>query len=330
MAYFRSFPQLGATGIAISPTTATVPIKGVLVFDVTVTPSGSSDEGNYTVTSSNTSILTVTKSGMKVYAYGIALGSATITVSLNGHTATANTTVDYVGSYFVFNNNKYYYDFVLVDKTASTTGIATVIQRYTYSGFTGQWGGSYSNFDDSNASFRTTINSYINANFSTQLKNNLQSSTKHAVKGSGSTFSEYSLSDRFFLPSEYETWDGITIKPNTDSRITYFNRNNRFGEIISGDTVTQQLSRSVSSDNDITKRKPLVFTKTYPNYAFVEFTSTIPLRPYFFLSNALHVRDEANSDGSYSIDWTGQSSKTIYNLNTGTIIRDDSGTGRTG
>lgn len=329
MAYFRSYPQLGATGIAISPTSATVPIKGVLVFNVTVTPSGSPDEGNYTVTSSNTSVLTVVKSGMKVYAYGVALGSATITVSLNGHTATASTTVDYVGSYFVFNNNKYYYDFVVIK--VPNSGLATVIQRYTYTGLKGTWGATQTNFDDRTASYRTTIQNYINANFSTNLKNALQQTYDYVCKGTSSSISTDSYSAKFFLPTDYESGNYGTTVPNTGSTIPYLNRNTRIGEFISGDsTITQQLSRSVYRTSNLSQRSAFAFMKTSPYYAYVGFDATLPLRPYFFLDLNLHVRDEANSDGSYSIDWTGQSTKLLKNLTTGTIIRDDSGTGRTG
>lgn len=330
MAYFRSFIQTGATGISISQNPYVVPYKGTVPFLVTVTPSDSWDVNNYTVTSSNTSVLTVTKMGMLVYAYGVSVGSATITVSLNGHTSSASVSVDYNGSYFVFNNNKYYYDMAVAYKY---TNEATVIQRYVYTGLQGSWNGTQSSFDDRTAGFRTVIQSYINANFSTNLKNTIKSHERHVnyTNSSGSSVLSYMYNAKFFLPTEYELYNrsGSSTLPQESE---FLNKINKFGEVISGDsTVTKFLSRSVGSDGPyVTNRHAIAILNASPYYSYEDFDATLPLRPYYLVNNTVHVSDIVNPDGTYSIDWNNRSSKTINDLTEGTFIRDDSGTGRTG
>lgn len=84
------------TSITIKPTAQSLNVGNSCTFTVTCKPDKAQDKENYTVTCSDTSKVTVVKSGMNVIATAVGAGDATITVSNNGHSATAMITTQLI------------------------------------------------------------------------------------------------------------------------------------------------------------------------------------------------------------------------------------------
>ena len=86
---WRNYTPPVTTSISIKPTAQSLNVGNSCTFSVICKPDKAQDKENYTVTSSDTSKVTVVKDGMNVVATALEAGSATITVSNNGHSATA-------------------------------------------------------------------------------------------------------------------------------------------------------------------------------------------------------------------------------------------------
>ena len=76
--------------INISPSAQIINLYESYTFTVTCKPDNAEDKADFTVSSSDTSIVSVVKDGMNIIATAVGTGNASITVSINGHTATAN------------------------------------------------------------------------------------------------------------------------------------------------------------------------------------------------------------------------------------------------
>ena len=79
------------TGIAVAPTTATLSLSGTTTQQLTATLSPSGATGTITYTSSDDTVASVSSAGLVT---AVAAGSATITASCNGKTATCAVTVE--------------------------------------------------------------------------------------------------------------------------------------------------------------------------------------------------------------------------------------------
>lgn len=79
--------------ITIKPDAKILILGESATFEVSTTPANAEDRNTYTVTSSDTSVVTVTKNGMKFTATSVGEGDATITVSIGSVSATVNVQV---------------------------------------------------------------------------------------------------------------------------------------------------------------------------------------------------------------------------------------------
>jgi uncharacterized protein YjdB len=85
---------VGVTGVSISPSSASVNVSGTQQLNASITPSNASNT-NVTWSSSNTSVATVNSSGLVT---GVAVGTATITVTTQDGSKTANCTITVVSN----------------------------------------------------------------------------------------------------------------------------------------------------------------------------------------------------------------------------------------
>lgn len=315
--------------VTISPASFSVGKNETKQLSIVIIPS----DLTYTVVweSSDTAIAIVDSNGTVT---GVSGGSFTISakVQCKGKIYEITSTGNVVsGTFFEYGGNSYYYDFVYLGSNIDGNGLATVISRYVTDGLRGRWMDGGFDYIDANAAYRNTIQSFINSNFSNELKNSLQNATK-TVMGWDDTkgISATSLSAKYFLLSANEIGlSSIYITPKLDGNpYSYLIGNNARidGEVLSvrGYEANYQLLRnrwyqSQSLGNGMTG---------YKNGAVhgIGVSQDEFLRPLFFISTSQMVKAKANSDGSYSIDWTNTSGKPLGSLPVGTIIRDDSGT----
>lgn len=247
------------------------------------------------------------------------------------------------GSYWSINGGTHYYDLVYLGSNLDGSGKSTLIARYVTDSLVGAFKTSspynISAWYDANAQFRTAIQTFIDANFSQDLLGALQSVSKVVLVGvrNGTTLDTTSLTAKFFLPAMNEAGVSSTdypdIKP-TLGTVSYsyltpsFAR--RYGEEMGVTNTNGVLSRSHYGNYNSMSQCVFKTNQDYNTVTMGIGNANCLLRPLFFLNSSTKVSANANSDGSYSIDWTGISTKTLSSLTEGTIIRDDSGTGRIG
>ena len=81
--------DIPVTGVSVSPTSATISVNGTQQLSATVSPSDATNK-SVTWTSSNTSVATVSSSGLVT---GVSAGNATITVKTNDGNKTATSSI---------------------------------------------------------------------------------------------------------------------------------------------------------------------------------------------------------------------------------------------
>lgn len=278
--------------------------------------------------SSNTSCATVSDNGLvTLVGRGEATISATITephFSDNTFTVSCSVSVT-AGSYFVYEGTNYPCDMIYLGSNLDGTGKSTLLFRYMTKSLMGKW----NSFDDSTQPYRTVISNFVNKNFSTDLKGALQSATKVVLSGQKGT-STKNLTAKFFLPSRGElNNDSPNYRPKLGNvTYSYFDTDEkRVGSVTERIGASNPYSRSCGWYEGQTYPELLIMMGATGG---VPLKYQVTLRPLFFLLSSLHVYDTPNGDGSYSIDWSGESNTTLANLTVGTIIRDDTGAGRIG
>ncbi len=325
--------QPSIQSVTITPSKFGVGIGETVQLSVSVIP----NDIQYTVawSSSDASIGTVASDGTVTGVFGGEFTiTATITYKGKTYTATAVGAV-LAGSFFEFDNNSYYYDLVYLGSNLDGNGLATLIGRYATDALKGGWRGSGSlEYTDANAAYRTSIQTFIDSNFSTNLKGALQNATKVVLlddlyKGVTTT----NLTAKYFLLAANEVGLGsVYIKPSPLGGVIYSyllgNASRIDGDILQEDPEYPETQRFRDRWQQVISGHSNLASGGEHNGAMemIGVSQNAPLRPLFFLNSSLMVRANANADGSYSIDWTGKSGKALGSLPVGTIIRDDSGT----
>jgi len=92
--WYNYDPVIHVSSIEISPKTQNITIGESKTFVVTCLPDNAEEKNDWVVRSSNTSVLTVSKSGDNVIATAVGVGNATISVSVYNSSATASVTVE--------------------------------------------------------------------------------------------------------------------------------------------------------------------------------------------------------------------------------------------
>lgn len=92
--WYNYDPVIHVSSISISPSSASIKVGETKTFTVTCLPTNAEDVNDWIVTSSNTSIMTVVKSGTTVIATAVGVGTATINVSVYNSSASASLTVE--------------------------------------------------------------------------------------------------------------------------------------------------------------------------------------------------------------------------------------------
>ena len=332
--------------INITPSSITVSETGDYVFTVSMFPQSAESE-NYTYSLNGaTSAITASKNGMNITLSisELELQNITLTVSYKGKTGTANIKIG-AGTWFIFKNNFYYYDFMYLGSDLDATGVSTVLGRKMFDNymanmdetkreFVGTFGINGTWSDDSlgeNSEYMTDIQNFVNKHFSTNLQNNLQSVTKWMMKG----FSErYQYTSKFFLPSKDEVvswspshYNFVDLKTTTYDYI--YNNVHWCNEILGNEEKVVVLTRSIVHHRTYggDYRYSPVTIETYPNRMNGNLNANgwkvrLELRPLFFLSNSLKVKPCSEEGIDYQIDWTGQSSTTLSSIPVGSIVAD--------
>lgn len=316
--------------VSIVPSQFSVGIGETIQLSINIVP----DDIDYTVTWSctDTSKATVDSNGQVT---GVSGGDFTIiaNITYQGKSVDATAVGSVIaGTVFAFNNSSYYYDFVYLGSNLDGNGLATVIGRYATDAFLGMWMSGSLNYVDAEASFRTSIQNFIDSNFTTQMSNALQNATKKAMVSSITEgIKAGDLTAKYFLLDAQEV--GLYspyIRPSLESPVVYSYLSGNSSRI-KGDELSDTYHQILLRDRYFTSRSGGMSVNAV---ASIKDGSTIYemgvgqnefLRPLFFLKSNLMVKANANSDGSYSIDWTNTSGKPIGSLPVGTLIRDDSG-----
>ena len=334
--------SLSLQSISISPKNLTVISPDTYVFDVSLTPSGVVDK-NFTVTlEGDSSQFEVTKEGMKVKVVikNGNLANATIKVSLQGCEDTASIRVG-SGSFFTFQNKVYLYDFVYMGSDLDGEGLATMIGRKVFADFKGCFNSDgvwNENSLDEDAEYRTTIQNFIDSQFSGKLKNALQPTTKWVQQG---LEEKYQLTANFFLPSIDEITDRTFADRFIDLRTNVYNY---YHDVWTSDEILAERWKDLIIDyrNDYACLLRTIvyesksggqyfyspaFIRAMDNSVYVSgnllaFKVTAPLRPLFFLDKNTRVKASEVEDLDYEIDWTGQSSIRLCDLSAGQIVGD--------
>ena len=255
----------------------------------------------------------------------------TLTVSLGSLSATLDVQSVIGGTYAIGYDSsagRYrYYAFEVIGQGKDGANNTTVI-GYWYDFMKGKM-----TPPDSSANYRSVVQSFINSNFSTNLKNALISVSKEVMTGQSSKSSQ---SAKFFLPAINEVVDSSQYEPY-ESYSSFKKLGSVFYEFFAYYYVTYNpyfsLSRNTFYDNgyysmkwDDTRTVGVADASNQGTY----------LQPLFFLDKGTKVvkieGQEANpNEGDiYYIDWTGESSVTLGSLPLGSVVIDKYGTGRTG
>lgn len=295
----------------------------------------------YTVTykCDNTTAATVDANGLVT---GVGDGQYTITAVVKSGKKTFTLTTsgriqtETVGSYFMFNNQKYFFDLVYFGKPSGTTYTSQYyyLPKYRTSALAGKWGDTWT---DDTADYRTTLKNFIDANFSQQLKKKVSSFYlihMQENKNGSVVYKDGEKQIHYILP--VVTFYGLKMPSNADpkSGTSYYKYSpNKCTEddingvpLITGIDKGQLVQVRLKDGDNYTMAR-LIGTDIYP----AERDEVLPIRPIIVL-NQFKVYPDPNPDGSYSIDWTNKGSGSIYayKLPIGSVIRDDTGTGRTG
>lgn len=296
----------------------------------------------YTVTykCDNTTAATVDANGLVT---GVGDGQFTITATVKSGKKTFTLTVggriqsESIGSYFMFNNQKYFFDLVYVGKPTKTTYDTQYyfLPRYRTSALASKWGDTWT---DAESDYRTVLQNFIDANFSQQLKK-MKSSYflihMYENKNGSVVYKDGEVQDYYMLPAV--NFYSLKAPSNADPKVRSYYRYTPLkytdaeidGEPLITGRDKGQLVQVRLKDGDNYTMARLMGSNIYP----AERDEVLPIRPILvFNGSRMYVYSTPNADGSYSIDWTGKSSGRIPvpNLPKGTIIRDDTGTGRTG
>lgn len=94
--WYNYDPVIHVSSISISPSSASIKIGETKTFTVTCLPANAEEVNDWIVTSSNTSVMTVIKSGTTVIATAVGVGTATINVSVYKSSASASLTVEHI------------------------------------------------------------------------------------------------------------------------------------------------------------------------------------------------------------------------------------------
>ena len=325
--------------VTMTPEEIKIKVGETQQMTINIVPSSAT----YTVTykCDNTTAAPVDANGLVT---GVGEGQYTITATVKSGKKTFTLTsggriqTETIGSFFMFNNQKYFYDLVYVGKPSKTLydEVYYFLPKYRTSALASKWGDTWT---DDEADYRMVLKNFMESNFSTQLK-------KRAGAG-------------YYVPQLYEKSGKVTYKSG-EKRInqtlptaTFYgmsmpdNANPKSGSsyyrytpmkmtaeemdgvaLITGQDKGQLIQVRLKDGDNFTMAR-LLGGSIYP----AERDEVLPIRPILTVgASNLKVYATPNDDGSYSIDWTGKSSGSIYikNLPLGTIIRDDTGTGRTG
>lgn len=336
--------------IDITPSSITISETGDYVFTVSMFPQSAESE-NYTYSLNGaTSAITASKNGMNITLSisELELQNITLAVSYKGKTGVANIKIG-AGTWFIYNNDFYYFDFVYLGSDLDATGVSTVLGRKMFDNyrigmsdnereFVGTFGidGAWSSDSlGEDSEYVTEIQNFIDKHFSTNMLNSLQPVTKWMMKGYNE---RYQHTAKFFLPSidEVLSWSPkqytiLDLKTTTYNYV--YNSLNWCDELLGYDT---------SSSNEVPiLTRSIVYHRTYGgdyiySPAIVDTTPTslrgniqmngwkvkFKLRPLFFLPNTLKVKPCEEEGIDYQIDWTGQSSTTLSSIPVGSIVAD--------
>ena len=338
--------------ISITPSSQTIIEEGTYNFTVSMYPaSASSDNYTYTVQGA-TSAVTASKSGMTISlaVSELELQTITITVSYKNKTATANVKIG-AGTWFIYNNQNRYYDFIYLGSDLDKSGVSTLLAHYAYGdntsgkaefegcfGIEGQWGDDYLG---ENSEYMADIQAYVDKYFSEDLKEALQSVTKWMQRG---YTDRYQYTSKFFLPSRDELMSSTSSSSIYTELKTvsyeYFSNSEQAkdrwndGILDDGSSLFSILTRSIvdSAISGGGRRKNACIILSNNNYYYSSiylsgFQYSIPIRPLFFLSNSLKVKQSSISGIDYIIDWTGNSQTTLSSIPVGSIVADTGYTG---
>lgn len=309
----------------------------------------------YTVTwsSNNTSAATVNSNGLVT---GTGEGSFTITAKVKSgdktYTLQASGRIEsLIGTTFMFNGVKYYYDFVYHGRLKKAFGFSgsniegeLLLPRYRTSALSAKWGsgrtGAYV-WSDYDADYHKVIEDFVDAHFSENLKWSLYSYYTNVLEVVGEGVNAQVLYESngrqylAYLPT-IETY-GLDLPSNADpSGIAYnygYVLKNKYTDseingvpLISGTDKGQLIMVRLKNGDNYTMARMLG-----KNVYSAGLDEVLPIRPLFAVSsNSFALHKNPNSDGSYSIDWSNHEWNPekvikITDLPFGTIIRDDSG-----
>ena len=345
--------------ISLSPEQIKIKVGETQQLTIVTNPSGVT----YTVTykSDNTTAATVDANGL-VTGVGDGQYTITATVKCGGKTykltASGRIQSDLVGSFFMFNNQKYSYDFLYVGYADNTIKKSSTTKTYGYflvpvyrtTALVGKWGTREIPYlwDDLSSDYRQAINNFMDANFSKQLKKVFENYAVRRLTATGNyhneqgyllqyadagmtsmekTFLPYHWNYKLPMPSEADPIDSQCNKPHLKNVIDFTPEQIDGVPLINGIDKGQLMPIRMKNGDDYTMARYL-----NGNIYNADYEELLPLRPWFAVSSgAIVVYPTPNDDGVYSIDWTRSAGSIAINkLPKGTIIRDDTGTGRTG
>lgn len=325
------------------------------VFRVDTTPANASNRYDYVITDSYDDMEIVSQTDNKFivmfnsvsYSEGSHalpysyvedfdnLGNATIEITLDDLTASSSYTIKPVGTWFEYtldsSTYRSRYSFIYIGNNIDGTNIATLYPVHIGTGvMTGIFTSLYDNGLDE-------IEDFMNTNFSSTLLNALKKASKVVMNGTG----KKTVSRKYFLPSHNE--------------LGFDNSFGQTGEIIQLGSKTYPTINAYTSDVytiyngssqsvNIALRSfcyyeesDLYYQTIYNSSGLgllshdiesVVSTDALPLRPLFFLSNAIKVKKEEyyTDQDIYYIDWTNSTdSVKLSSIPLGSIIMDITG-----
>ena len=323
--------------VTMTPEEIKIKVGETQQLTINIVPSSAT----YTVTykCDNTTAATVDANGLVT---GVGEGQYTITATVKSGkktftlTASGRIQTETVGSFFMFNNQKYFFDLVYFGKPSGTTYTSQYyfLPKYRTNALSGRWGNTWS---DDEADYRTTLKNFIETNFSLQLRKKLSSfylTRLYENKNGSVVYKDGDKMTSYILPTV--SIYGVKMPSNADPKSGYsyykYSPVKCTEDEINGVPLITgsdkgQLVQVRLKDGDNYTMARLVGENVYS----AERDEILPLRPIIVLNN-FKVYPTPNDDGSYSIDWTnkGSGSILISKLPRGAVIRDDTGTGRTG
>lgn len=345
--------------ISLSPEQIRIKVGETQQLTIVTSPTGVTYTATYK--SDNTTAATVDANGLVT---GVGDGQFTImaTVKSGGKTykltASGRIQSDTVGSFFIFNNQKYYYDFIYaggedyIAKKSSTdmTYGYFLVPVYRTTALVGKWGNREIPYiwDDIRSDYRQAVDDFVNANFSKQLKDAIVEFSTRNLSATANAHNEYGYilqyaygnvrkTSKYFLPyhwhykfpmpSEADPSDSQCTRSHLKNLIDFTPEQMDGVPLINGTDKGQLMPIRMKNGDDYTMARYL-----NGNIYNADYDELLPLRPWFAVrSYSISVYSIPNDDGVYSIDWTKRAdSIPIHKLTKGVIIRDDTGTGRTG